>query len=284
MNTLATPVKKRPKLSISIDTMPPNDPCLPLPHSTFSQAEKSPSDVDYPLADLWGDWDCTFVFTNYFEEMKSQMKEGESLIMCLLHPDDELGLKTDCDTTDPSDDENGLFNVLASEIEGLFFGTNHHSRMWTRLRDIVVSSDSPYYPWCSKAEFITHLLFSSPRVHFSDQQKKAILEWVTALSAPNVPSLFAVVSSSGNMFYLNSISKAIALDFANPLTRLTMQDYSKDRQGQMSQVQHGSKMLMDLLDDLAPPSVQVNGKVFFVYKLLQQSVKGYFIPMKLFQA
>ncbi|KAI9458786.1 hypothetical protein HD554DRAFT_1978691, partial [Boletus coccyginus] len=58
--------------------------------------------------------------------------------------------------------------------------------------------------------------------------KKAILEWTIVLGAPNVPSLFAVksiqdhiskllqsptekvVSSSGNMFYLNSISKAIA--------------------------------------------------------------------------
>lgn len=118
-NTLATPVKKRPDFSISINTMPPDDPCLPLPHSTFPQAEESPGDADYPLADLWGDWDRTYAFTDYFEEMQSQMEEGESLITCLLRPDDELGLKTECDTTDPSDDENGLFDVLASEIEGI---------------------------------------------------------------------------------------------------------------------------------------------------------------------
>ena len=39
-----------------------------------------------------------------------------------------------------------------------------------------------------------------------------------------------------------------------------MQDYPKDRWGQMSQVQHGSKMLMGLLDEFTPPSVQVVGK------------------------
>ena len=63
-----------------------------------------------------------------------------------------------------------------------------------------------------------------------------------------------------------------------------MQDYPEDGQGWMSQVQHGSKMLMGLLDEFTPLSVQVNGKVFFVNELLQQSTKGYFIPMKFFQA
>ena len=63
-----------------------------------------------------------------------------------------------------------------------------------------------------------------------------------------------------------------------------MQDYPEDGQGRMSQVQHGSKMLVGLPDDLAPPSVWVDGKIFFVNQLLQQSTKGYFIPTKLFQA
>ena len=62
-----------------------------------------------------------------------------------------------------------------------------------------------------------------------------------------------------------------------------MQDYPEDEQGQMSQVQHGSKMLLGLPDDLAPPSVHVNSKIFIINELLQQSTKKYFIPMKLFQ-
>ena len=63
-----------------------------------------------------------------------------------------------------------------------------------------------------------------------------------------------------------------------------MQDYPEDGQGQMSQVQHGSKMLMGLSDWFTPPSIQVNGKVCFVDELLQQSTKGYFIPTKFLQA
>lgn len=63
-----------------------------------------------------------------------------------------------------------------------------------------------------------------------------------------------------------------------------MQDYPEDGQGRMSQVQHGSKMLVGLPDNLALPSVRVDGKVFFVNELLQQDTKGYFIPTRLFQA
>lgn len=63
-----------------------------------------------------------------------------------------------------------------------------------------------------------------------------------------------------------------------------MQDYPKHGQGQMSQVQHGSKILTGLLDTLAPPAAHINGKVYFVNKLLQQSTEGYFIPTKFFQA
>ncbi|KIK74857.1 hypothetical protein PAXRUDRAFT_19475 [Paxillus rubicundulus Ve08.2h10] len=92
-----------------------------------------------------------------------------------------------------------------------------------------------------------------------------------------------VTASSGNIFYLNSISKAIAMDYANPLTRFSMQDYPEDGQGQMSQVHHGSKMLEGLPDDLAPPCVCAVANVFFVNKLLQHSSKDYFIPKKFFQ-
>ncbi|KIK75687.1 hypothetical protein PAXRUDRAFT_18776 [Paxillus rubicundulus Ve08.2h10] len=103
------------------------------------------------------------------------------------------------------------------------------------------------------AEFMTHLLFSSPRLRFSESQKRSILSWATALGADGLPSLHSlcktrewikalfgdptekVTASSGNIFYLNSISKAIAMDYANPLMHFSMQDYAEDGQGQMSQ-------------------------------------------------
>lgn len=76
--------------------------------------------------------------------------------------------------------------------------------------------------------FLTDILFNSPRLWFSDGQKRAILKWANALHAKNVPSLHAlqkcqnmvrslvgdptakVVSSSGNIFYLNNVASAIA--------------------------------------------------------------------------
>ncbi|KAH7917041.1 hypothetical protein BV22DRAFT_1027066 [Leucogyrophana mollusca] len=153
-----------------------------------------------------------------------------------------------------------------------------------------------------RQEFVTHLLFSSPRLRFSEAQKKAVLSWADAIGATGVPSLYSLKKTqdrirdligdptekvdaiSGNTFYINSVGKAIAKDYANPLTRLTMQDYPEDGQGQMSQVHHGDKMLHHLPDDLAAPSVRVDNNIFFVDELLQQSSRGYYIPKKFFQA
>lgn len=122
VNILAAPVEKQPELSISIDSMSLADnPCLPSPHSMSPQAEEPPDDADYPLADLWGDLlsDRTYAFTDYFEEMQSQMEEGKTLVTCLLRSDDELGLEMDCDAAVTCDDEDELFDVLASGIGGM---------------------------------------------------------------------------------------------------------------------------------------------------------------------
>ena len=51
----------------------------------------------------------------------------------------------------------------------------------------------------------------------------------------------------------------------------------------MSQVHHGSKMLEDLPDGLAPPCVHVDHAVYFVDELLQQSMGRYFISKKFFK-
>ncbi|KAI6006654.1 hypothetical protein F5J12DRAFT_939383 [Pisolithus orientalis] len=75
--------------------------------------------------------------------------------------------------------------------------------------------------------FLTMILFNSPRLPFSDPQKKAILNWAKELSAHDVLSLYAlkqcheqvkkivgdltkkVVSPFGNVFYINDVAKAI---------------------------------------------------------------------------
>ena len=89
-------------------------------------------------------------------------------------------------------------------------------------------------------EFATHLLFSSPRLRFSQAQQRAVLAWAKTLGATNVPSMYALEkmrsrismiledpterfdTPSGNTFYLNAISKAIALvSNMHPLESLT---------------------------------------------------------------
>lgn len=158
------------------------------------------------------------------------------------------------------------------------------------------------------------LLFSSPRHPFSDEQKKAILNWARELGARDVPSFDAVKKNqkhidhlvgdptekvsarSGDVFYINNIAQLIARvcllcylgvydtdtisqDYANPLTRFAMQDYPEDGGDGMSQVFNGTKMLLDLP---SPPAVRVNGTIYFVNELLQESSKAYFIPERFF--
>ncbi|THG97865.1 hypothetical protein EW026_g4222 [Hermanssonia centrifuga] len=135
-----------------------------------------------------------------------------------------------------------------------------------------VKQDCPTYPWSSMAMFLTDALFSSPRLHFSEVQKTAVLDWAKHMGASDVPSLYSikkcqericaivgnptekVVSKSGTVFYLNDIASAISKDYANPITRSSMQDYPIDCNGSMSQVHHASKMLLDLPDECGPPS------------------------------
>ncbi|KIN94071.1 hypothetical protein M404DRAFT_169286 [Pisolithus tinctorius Marx 270] len=147
--------------------------------------------------------------------------------------------------------------------------------------------------------FITTLLFSSPRLPFSEAQMRAVLDWAKELGARDVPSLYAikqhqkylqdtvgdpttrVVSPSGNIFYVNNIANVIAKDYANPLTRFSMQDFPEDRGNGRSQVFHGDKLLHELP---SPPAARVNGTIYFVDELLQDISGGYFIPECFFLA
>ena len=83
---------------------------------------------------------------------------------------------------------------------------------------------------------MTHVLFSSPHLRFSQAQQVVVLDWAKALGAPDVPSMYAVkktrerimnllgspmekiTTASGNVFYLNAISKAIAMVNTNSLS------------------------------------------------------------------
>lgn len=79
--------------------------------------------------------------------------------------------------------------------------------------------------------FLTDLLFNSPRLRFSEQQKTAILRWGKDLGAQDVPTLTGLEkvqdtlqtavgnpttkkeTHSGNLFYINDVKSAIAKVF-----------------------------------------------------------------------
>ncbi|KAG2120872.1 uncharacterized protein F5147DRAFT_647271 [Suillus discolor] len=155
----------------------------------------------------------------------------------------------------------------------------------------TVSMNNPTYPWPSKAHFFTSLLFSSPRLPFSETQKKAILNWARSLGAQNVPSLGSmkkchtyldnlvgnptqqVTSRAGDIFYINNITEVIA--------KFAMKDYPEDGGEGMLQVFNGKKMLLDLP---SPPAVRVDGTIYFTDELLQDNSGDYFIPEHFFHA
>lgn len=104
------------------------------------------------------------------------------------------------------------------------------------LKDAPRDSVSPTcstYPWPSSALFLTDLLFSSPRLRFSEQQKKAVLNWASQLGAPDVPthyalsrfqenlkntigdSVTALTTGTGHKVYMRDIPHMIARDYVN---------------------------------------------------------------------
>ncbi|KAL0568972.1 hypothetical protein V5O48_013001 [Marasmius crinis-equi] len=174
----------------------------------------------------------------------------------------------------------------------------------------IPTATSPTYPWPSHAYipqmFVTQLLFyGSARTRFSGAQQVAALEWAKSLGAPDVPTLHAlktvqksienmiqnptekVVSSSGTVFYINEVAQAIAKDFLNPITRLSMSEYPEDGGKSASELTNGSKWLLDLPRDLLTITARVRDKIYYVGELLQCRASdgrpgGFFIPDRFF--
>ncbi|KAG1833932.1 hypothetical protein EV424DRAFT_1310764 [Suillus variegatus] len=224
-----------------------------------------------PVADLWDAISSSPFYRvnktcDLYEELQSALASGEQLFSMLL--------------------------ALASEEIGFDDEMESDFRI-----ELLVSPDNPNYPWPSKAHYITALLFSSPRLPFSEAQKKAVLSWAKELGAHDVPSLYAlnqlqesvrmlvsnptekITAHLGNIFYLNDVGKAIAKDYANLLTRFAMQNYPEDGGKGMSQVFNGEKMLFELP---SPPAAKVDGEIYFVNELLQDASGDYFIPKRFF--
>ncbi|KAH0825930.1 hypothetical protein J3R83DRAFT_7620 [Lanmaoa asiatica] len=260
--------------------------------------DSNSEDPEVPFGQAWDEFEAehTVHVDDYFDVILQMIENGESIFPTMLPPlEDELGLEDfdELDLIPPHLEDHGI------DVEAVRGRASQPAKSKVAT---YVSPNEPLYPWKSRPEFLTHLLFSFPRLRFSQAQKTAVLTWAKDLGTPEVPSMYAMkkaqecfmellgmptekmMTASGNIFYLNALSKAVAMDFANPLTRFAMQEYPEDGQGCMSQVHHGTKMLDDLPDTLAPPCVHVEYGIYFVHELLQQSTGQFFIPKKFFQA
>ncbi|KAG2122908.1 hypothetical protein DEU56DRAFT_697074, partial [Suillus clintonianus] len=231
-----------------------------------------------PVADLWNAISSSPFYQvnetcDLYEELQSALASGEQIFSMLLAPASE--------ETSLDDETDSNFGIeLLGEI-------------------LFLAPDNPAYPWPTKAHYITALLFSSPRLPFSEAQKKAVLSWAREIGARDVPSLYAlnrvqesvrtlvgnptekITAPSGNIFYLNDVGKAVAKDYANPLTRFAMQDYPEDGDKGMSQVFNGDKMMFELP---SPPAAKVDGEIYFMNELLQDVSGDYLIPERFFLA
>ncbi|KAI6156015.1 hypothetical protein BKA82DRAFT_4326857 [Pisolithus tinctorius] len=212
--------------------------------SKFPPSTPEPGPDDIPLVPRYQNIDGT---CNLFQELQDVLASGEPLFS-----DPATALNQF-----PCDD------ILLNEDMESNFGIELPAETFLCLLT---------YPWPTKAHFLTVILFNSPRLPFSDPQKKAILDWAKELVKKIVGDpTKKVVSPFGNVFYINDVAKAIAKDYANPLTRFVMQDFPEDSGSGMSQVFHGEKILHE---QPSPPSVC----------LLQDSSGVYFIPERFFLA
>ncbi|KAG1768093.1 hypothetical protein EV702DRAFT_1203415 [Suillus placidus] len=230
-----------------------------------------------PVADLWNAISSSPFYQvnktcDLYEELQSALASREQIFSMPLAPvSKEIGLDDEMES-----------NFGIEPLDDCPLTTSCDVNL-----ALPVAPDNPMYPWPSKAHYITALLFSSPRLPFSEAQKKAVLSWAKELGARDVPSLYALNRHHESVQTLvgNPTEKitalAIAKDYANPLTRFAMQDYPEDRGKGMSQVFNGEKMLFELP---SPPAAKVDGEIYFMNELLQDASGDYFIPERFFLA
>ncbi|KAH9920588.1 uncharacterized protein B0H18DRAFT_936500 [Fomitopsis serialis] len=212
----------------------------------------------------------------------------------LMNPDPlEEELPPHMDDLDLSGDNERLICV-AQDISDSIFGTSHGAS---------TNPDLSYFPYPNKSMMKTDILFSSPRMRFSRQQKEAILAWGKSLGAKDVPSLHRVdkfqdealaavgnptakvKTDSGNIFYTNKIAAALSKDYAHPETRRKMHLLPEfvPNGKPITEVWQTKKWLVDVPDDLLTPMVRIHRKDFYVHELVYCSDGTWFLPQRFFE-
>ncbi|KAL4080891.1 hypothetical protein J3A83DRAFT_4367325 [Scleroderma citrinum] len=131
-------------------------------------------DAPVPLTELWNlglhNWEYQLdpaLLGNFFELLQST-NGGE----CQLFPKRPTLVNEEISDSMSEPD----FGIQLLDDDSISEGTNNRSKK-------TVSPADPYYPWLSKAHFITSLLFNSAHLLFSDAQKQAVLNWAKELGA-----------------------------------------------------------------------------------------------------
>ncbi|KAI6139099.1 hypothetical protein BKA82DRAFT_4020403 [Pisolithus tinctorius] len=150
---------------------------------------KEDKTMELPIHSFWSKYqtDHTISSMDYFKEIQCLLEHRESLFTCpICASADELGVET---------------NENSSEVEPT-------ARC---MKETEVSPNSPTYPWTSMA-FPPPSLFRTTKEVSSQLGHCACLgktqEQIKALLRDPKEK---VTSASGNIFYMNSVSKAIAM-------------------------------------------------------------------------
>ncbi|EPQ49890.1 hypothetical protein GLOTRDRAFT_134493 [Gloeophyllum trabeum ATCC 11539] len=165
----------------------------------------------------------------------------------------------------------------------------------------AAESSPDLFPYPNKAMLKTDILFSSPRLRFSRSQQQAVLAWGRELGAKNVPTLHAlhrfqsealdavgnptvkVTAASGNVFYMNEVTKAIAKDYTHPATRSLIHAYPEYTPNAVSEVWQAEKWLVEAPDHLLTPMIRQDNQDYYTNELAHCSDDSWFIPTRFFE-
>ncbi|KAG2150281.1 uncharacterized protein EDB93DRAFT_1240307 [Suillus bovinus] len=187
-----------------------------------------------------------------FDKLEALLLEGDKIIaMPIAALEDEIGMQ--------DDDYFGIELLDKIPVD---------SSMKTKA-NMKVNLGGAYYPWLSRAHFLTALLFSPAQLPFLDVQKKAVLSWAKELRAHDESNEHICELVSNPM---RKVTSASGNDYTNLLTHFSMQDYPEDGGDGMSQV-------FTWTEDAARAAITSGGlcgqQIYFVNELLQECSGGF---------
>ncbi|KAJ7203369.1 hypothetical protein GGX14DRAFT_535928 [Mycena pura] len=161
--------------------------------------------------------------------------------------------------------------------------------------DFSVLAKSQYFPYPSKLIMVLDVLDNLPRCRFTSDQINLILNLLTQLGHPSVPSLKTfrriqkglqheygtepekVMSHLGNIFYMNSICETLARDMANPLIAPHLHFYPEETTGPISETYQAERW-MEYEPSQLTPMLSKGFKRFWIEEVARLADGQFIIP------